>query len=141
MIQFYLLSVLLNALAGYLLLFGGSGGVLEFKAGFSLKDETLRLVVGIASAVTGLFKLLSPVAGNVTLVGDIVPAAAGLLCGFALIFESYHNRNSTDGDDTDDSAQAPRKIDRALVANKRIIGAAAIIASVLHFVFPMVLLL
>ena len=139
MMQFYFLSVLLNALAGYLLLFGGSGGVLDFKAGFSMKDETFRLAAGIATAVTGLFKLLSPV--NITLIGDIVPAAAGLLCGFALIFEYYQNRNSTDDNEQDYEQKQPQKFDKLLVANRKIIGAAAIVAAVLHFILPLALFL
>ena len=43
MLQFYLLSVVLNALAGFLLIMGDDGGVLEFRSGFSLKDEVFRL--------------------------------------------------------------------------------------------------
>ena len=145
MLQFYFLSVLMNALAGYILFFGdssNSSGVLDFRCGFSVKSETYRFVVGILTAFTGLFKLLSSIQGDLPLIGDIVPAAAGILCGLILIFEYYRNR-SAPGDSpeysADDSGQ-PKKIDGFLIANKKLIGAAAMIAAILHFLFPTVLL-
>lgn len=135
MLQFYFLSVLLNALAGYILISEDDVGVLEFKSSFSLKDETLRLVTGILSVVTGLLKILSPVEGDVPVVGDLVPAITGFLAGFVLIFEYYRGRTSLEI-----TANVDR-IDRILVSNKKIIGVAAIIAAGLHFLFPKVLLL
>ena len=138
MLQFYFLSVLINALAGYILFFGSSDNVLDFRCGFSVKSETYRLVVGIISAFTGLFKLLSSIQGDLPLIGDIVPAAIGILCGVILVFEYYGNR-SAQGDFPDDSEHG-KKIDGFLFANKKLIGAAAMIAAVLHFLFPTVLL-
>ena len=134
MIQIYFLSIILNALAGYLLI-SEDEGVLEFKSGFSIKDETFRLIVGILAAVTGLLKILSASEGDVPVVGDLVPAVAGLLSGFALIFEYYRSRSYLDNSDHTE------KINRVLVGHKKIIGIAALIAAVLHFVFPRVLLL
>ena len=136
MLQFYLLSVLVNALAGYILFFGSSGDVLDFRCGFSVKTETFRFVVGILSAFTGLFKLLSSVQGDLPIIGDIIPAAAGFLCGFILIFEHYSNR-SAGGEEP----EGGKKDGGFLVANKKLIGAAAMIAAILHFLFPTVLLL
>jgi len=139
MLQFYLMSVLINALAGYTLFFGepaGSEDTLDFKCGFSVKSETYRLVIGIISAFTGLFKLLSSIQGDLPVIGDIVPAVAGFLCGFILIFEYLNNRS----EDSDDSGPA-KKADGFLIANKKLIGAAAMITAVLHFLFPTVLLL
>jgi hypothetical protein len=147
MLQFYLLSVLMNALAGYILFFGDSsesGGVLEWKCGFSVKDETYRFVVGILSAFTGLFKLLSSIQGDLPLIGDIVPAATGFMCGFILIFEYYRNRSAENSSESArDSGQESddKKTSGFLVANKKLVGAAAMIAAVLHFLFPTVLLL
>ena len=135
MLQFYFLSNVLNALAGYILITGNESGSLEFKGGFSLKDETLKLVVGILSALTGLLKILSPVEGNVPVIGDLIPALTGFLAGFILIFEYYRNRTSLD------ISEQTEKVDRLLVANKKIIGVAALIAAALHFLFPSVLLL
>ena len=137
MLQFYLLSVVLNALAGYTLFFGNSsadsGGVMDFKCGFSIKNETFRLWIGILSAFTGVFKLLSAVQGDLRIIGDIVPAASGFLCGLILILEHYGSR-------PDSEESAAGKPNGFLTANKKLIGAAAMIAAILHFLFPTVLL-
>ena len=135
MIQFYFLSIVLNALAGYLLISGEEEGVLSFKGSFSLKDETVKLVVGILTAGTGILKLLSSIEGDLPILGDIVPAAAGFFAGFILIFEHYRNRSTLE------ETEQTEKIDRLLIRNKRIIGVAALIAAALHFIFPRVLLL
>jgi len=135
MIQFYFLSVLLNGLAGYILFTGDEGAVLEFKSGFSLKDETFKFVLGILLAITGLLKFLSPIEGDIPIIGDFFPGLVSLLAGFVLIFEYYRNRSSLD------STEHTERIDRILVKNKKIIGMAAIIAAILHFIFPKVLLL
>ena len=52
-----------------------------------------------------------------------------------MLYEQYRNRSS------DDPSEHTDRIERILVANKRIIGIAACIAAVLHFLFPRVLLL
>ena len=133
--QFYFLSIVLNALAGYLLFTGDEGGILELRKDFSMKDDTLKLVVGILAAVTGLLKLLSPVEGDIPVVGDLLPAVVGLLSGFLLIFGYYQNRSSLE------LSEHAEKVDRILGKNKRIIGAVAMVTAVLHFLFPKVLLL
>lgn len=135
MLQFYFLSIILNALAGYILITGDVKGVLEFKSNFSLMDETFKLVVGILCAVTGLLKLLSPIEGDLPVIGDLFPAILGLLAGFILIFEYYKNRSSLE------ESENTEKIDRILISNRKIIGIAALVIAVLHFLFPKVLLL
>jgi len=134
MLQFYFLSIVMNLLAGYLLFFGDEKGPLEFKNTFPLNAETFRLSVGIISMITGLLKLLSPVEGDLLIIGDIVPAASGLLCGFALVFEYYRNRSTI-------NEQQPEKLENFLSRNRKILGAAALIAAILHFFAPRVLLL
>ena len=136
MLQFYFLSIVMNALAGYILLKGDDDSPIVFKNGFSLKNETFRLVVGIASALVGLMKLLSVVEGDVPIIGDLFPALAGFLVGFVLVFEHYRERVSSG-----EFSERAEKVDRLLVANKKVIGVAALAASVLHFLFPRVLLL
>ena len=135
MIQFYFLSVLLNALAGYILFTGEEGGALEFRSGFSLKDETFKFVVGILSVVTGLLKLLSPIEGDIPIIGDFIPGIMSFLAGFILIFEYYRTRSSLE------NSENAEKIDRILIKNKKIAGIAAFAVAALHFLFPKVLLL
>jgi len=137
MLQFYFLSIVMNALAGYILINGDKDGQgpLVFKSGFSLKDETFMLVVGIVSTLIGLMKILSVVEGDVPVIGDLFPALTGFLAGFILIFEYYRSRTSLENSDS------VEKVDRLLIANKKVIGMAALAAAVLHFLFPRVLLL
>jgi hypothetical protein len=134
MIQFYFLSVFLNALAGYALALGDEQGELGIKSGFSLSDETVRLVLGILCMVTGLLKLLSPAESGLPILGDLLPAAAGLLTGFAMVLEYYHSHATVESD------QAGRLYER-FSRNKKLLGFIAIVSAALHFLFPGVLLL
>ena len=134
MLQFYFLAVVLNAIAGYLLFFGDEGEILELKNDF-LKGETFKLVLGILSVITGLLKLLSPVEGDIPIIGDLVPAVTVFLCGFILVFEYYKTRS------TIEVPEQPEKIGKVLIGYKKIIGMAALVAAALHFLFPTVLLL
>jgi uncharacterized membrane-anchored protein len=138
MIQFYFLAIVLNVLAGCVLLGESPKEALEFKAAFKwfdLSNETVRLVLGILLAVTGLFKILSPVAGDVPVIGDLVIALSSFLSGFILIFEYYRSRSTVD------NSEHAEKINLILVGNKKIVGVAALVAAALHFLFPGVLLL
>lgn len=134
MLQFYFLSIVLNALAGFILISKDEKIRLEFNSSFTLKDDTFRLLVGILSAVTGLLKILSVVEGDIPVIGDLVPALLGFLTGFILIFEHYRSHPVSEDSDQSD------KISMILI-NKRIIGIAALVAAALHFLFPKVLLL
>jgi len=134
MLQFYFLSVFVNALAGYLLFFEDDAFP-EFKNGFSFGDEFFKFIVGIISALTGLLKLLSPIEGDVPVIGDLVPAIMGLLCGFILISDYYRIRSSVVDSENEE------KIKSVLTGNRKIIGLAALIVAALHFVFPKLLLL
>ena len=134
MLQFYFLSIVLNALAGYILITGDSEGDSILGFNFSLKDESLRLVLGILSALMGLLKILSVAPGDVPVIGDLFPALTGFLAGFILISEYYRKRASGD------VLEGGKKF-ALLAANKKIVGIAALAAAALHFLFPTVLLL
>jgi hypothetical protein len=141
MIQFYFLSIVLNALSGYILTRepkDGGAGVDETgpETGFhvSLKNETGRLILGVLTIVVGLLKILSSVAGDLPVIGDLIPALAGFLAGFALVFEYYRSRSTLEPEHTD-------KIEHLLIHNKKWIGFLAIASAGLHFLFPSVLFL
>ena len=134
MLQFYFLAVSINALAGYILFFE-DGSALELKSRLPLRDETFKFVLGILAALTGLFKLLSPIEGDLPVVGDLIPAISSLLCGIILITEYYRQRSALN------LSEQTEKISGVLAGNKKIVGAAAFIAAILHFLFPKVLLL
>jgi hypothetical protein len=136
MIQFYFLSILLNAVGGFVLFTNGGEGersAIEDEIHFSLRSETFRLILGLLCALMGLLKLLSPVQGDIPVIGDLIPAAAGLAAGFILLFDYYHGRSFfEDGDG---------RMKTLITVNRRWIGLAVMVTAVLHFIFPAVLLL
>jgi hypothetical protein len=129
MIQFYFLSVFLNALAGYALAGGDERGELGIKGGLSLSDETVRLVLGILCMVTGILKLLSPSEGGWPVLGDLIPALLGLITGFILVLEYYHSHATVESGEAD-------RLYAGFSRNKKLLGFIAVISAVLHFLFP-----
>ena len=135
MLQFYFLSVFMNVLAGYLLFFWDENASSETRNDFSLQGDTVILVTGILSVFTGIVKIFSPIGGRLPIIGDFIPTVTGIICGLVLLFGFYRRRTSIS-----DSEQT-QKIDGMLAGNKKIIGGAAFVAAVLHFLFPGVPLL
>jgi uncharacterized membrane protein YuzA (DUF378 family) len=137
MLQFYFLSILLNLITGFILLFADKDDMESFQ-GIKMPeiayDETFRLIIGILSGITGFFKLLTAVRGDVPVIGDLVPALVGLAGGFTLLYEFYRTRSTVEEDTLPPFVQK-------IVSSKRYVGIACIIAAVLHFLFPTILFL
>jgi len=136
MVQFYLLSILMNIVAGYSLVSHETqpkgtkfDGIREF-----LKDGTIRLVLGILCSTVGFFKLLTVMRGDIPVVGDLVPSLAGMAAGFTLLLEFYRGNSNV----TTDTLE---KLDAIFVANKRIVGIVSIVSGFVHFLFANVLFL
>jgi hypothetical protein len=136
MIQFYLLSILFNAAAGFVLLRRDSGeeSSLEREFRFSFRNETFRLVLGILTMVIGILKLLSPVQGNMPVLGDLVPALAGLGAGFITLLGYYQGRPGLDD-------ERSSKITETVSRNHKWVGFVSLGAALLHFLFPQAFLL
>ncbi|MDR3343029.1 MAG: hypothetical protein LBT14_09655 [Treponema sp.] len=136
MIQFYFMSILFNGVTGYILMHGHTqgeeGGGSGFRAPFP--DDTSRLVLGVLTVLTGLLKLLSAMQGDLPVIGDLIPATAGLAGGFVLIFEYYRKKTTID-------SNTYRQIEEFLNFNKKWIGFLVFVAAALHFLFPQSLLL
>jgi uncharacterized membrane-anchored protein len=135
MIQFYFLSILFNAVSGYVLgIEQKEDSSLETGLRFSFRNDTFRLILGVLTMITGLLKLLSSTQGDVPVVGDLVPAVVGFGAGFALLFEYYNNRSALNSEKTE-------KLAWFLDHNKKWIGFIALASAALHFLFPSVLFL
>jgi hypothetical protein len=137
MIQFYFLSILFNAVVGYLLAMEDRGtdtSSLEASFRFSVKNETFRLILGILTMLMGLLKILSSVQGDVPVIGDLIPALTGMASGFILAFDYYQGHSSL-------NEEKSEKLSRILGKNRRWIGFAAMASAALHFLFPSVLFL
>jgi uncharacterized membrane-anchored protein len=139
MIQFYFLSIFCNAAAGYILFSSNSKenqNAMDNTIGamLSMNKDTLCLILGILSIITGFFKLLSAVQGDIPVIGDLFPALLGVAVGFILVFEYYRKRATIKSNTYGILAVF---IDH----NKKWIGFLAIMSAILHFLFPQALLI
>jgi hypothetical protein len=137
MYQIYFLSIFINLIVGIVLARGIIAGKFPAAGNFfeAIGDAGLfRLAGGIAAAAVGILRLLLVTAGDVLLVGDLVPALAGIAGGTILLFEYFREKNLT----------FPAPVTRCadfLIAGKSVWGIIAIAAAVLHFFFNQALLL
>jgi hypothetical protein len=135
MIQFYFLSILFNAVTGLLLLNGSDEDeIFEGNILSSINNETFKFIMGILSAVMGVLKLLSSMDGDMPVLGDLVPALAGMLGGFILCSEYYliHTTLETASFNT---------IDAVFIKNRKLFGIFILAVAAAHFLFPKVLFL
>jgi hypothetical protein len=134
MLPFYFLSIMFNAVTGIILAFRGEETLEESGFSFSLDNEVFRLMLGAASVFTGFLKLLSPVAGNIPVIGDLIPALANLAGGAILVFEYYRNRSTLNSD-------AALRLGETIGKIRKLAGFAAIAAAAIHFIcYPIPLL-
>jgi hypothetical protein len=138
MLQFYLLSILLNCVAGFILISNktpqAENESLETKTPELFKDKTFKLVIGIMCCFSALVKLLTSFPGAVPILGDLIPSVAGLLGGASLLIEYYITQSPSE-------AKLNPKLETIFIANKKYIGILCILSALLHFLFPKVILL
>ena len=137
MIQLYFLSIVFNGLAGFLFIFGDAEGDDSAERGkkFAFIGSGFRLIIGILAAITGILKLLYPMMG-IPVLGDLLPALAGLTAGFMLIFSFYRERSANV-----DSEEKINRFGEVVLHYKRVIGIALLAVALLHFLFPPALFL
>ncbi|MDR2484726.1 MAG: hypothetical protein LBD55_04965 [Treponema sp.] len=138
MMQLYFLSILCNCLTSYILILGDSGEEESIEASlrFSPRNSTFRLVLGILCAVIGVLKLLSPSMDGIPVLGDLLPALAGLVSGFVLIFGCYRQRAA--------ALSGEGALDRFgdfFLRYQKGVGFILLAIAALHFLFPQALLL
>jgi hypothetical protein len=136
MIQFYFLSIFCNAAAGYALLSDDKATESPVSFTLSIHNATCRFLLGMLSAVTGLFKLLSALEGNVPVVGDLLPAMTGLGVGAVLLYEHYLKHTTLRASLTTDNF-----FEGFLEKYRKPLGAGVCVVAVLHFLFPNALFL
>ena len=138
MIQFYLLSVVMNVAAGLVLIF--TKEILEdaaqaSAAGLSfLETKNFRLALGVLSAFVGIIKLLSVVQGDVPVLGDLVPAVAGIVGGACLLYEYYKVSSTV-------PVTMPSFFETLFVSGRKYVGIACVAVGTVHFILPRVLFL
>ncbi len=138
MLQFYFLSILLNCVAGFILISNKTPQTenesLETKIPDLFKDQTFKLVIGIMTCFTALIKLLTSFPGAVPILGDLIPSIAGFLGGIAILLDYYITHSPSE-------VKLNQKLETIFIANKKYIGILCILSALLHFLFPKVILL
>lgn len=119
MLQFYFLSVFFNILAGFVLV-NDKKELLDLAI---LKEKMFRIVLGAVCAVTGIVKLFVVVHTSAVIVGDLLPALAGIIAGLCLVVPENDNK-------------IPEWFNRIFMTNKMIVGFVCLGVALLHFVFP-----
>lgn len=171
MVQFYFLSIVINVLVGLILVYGtdftktakisvkgdkSASRVRSTVRGKKKEEEevkeipapkhnplkgiecidnkTFRLVTGILCAFVGIMKLLTVFKNDVPFLGDLFPALAGFAGAVSLLIEYYLMTTS-------EETELPEWISKIFIERRRYVGIACLSVSVLHFVFPQVVLL
>ena len=178
MVQFYFLSILINILAGLVLVYGLNLTKKDY--GLSLSDEdsslseepvfsdedddedpfadkksskevpvskknekggvvavnnpAVRIILGVLAFFVGVMKILSVYSGDIPVVGDLLPAIAGLFGGTSLLIEYFIYSSSYE-------PNIPDGVQSVFIDSRKYIGVLCIVAGILHFIFPKVLLL
>ena len=148
--QFYCLSVVLNIVAGLILVYGldltkQPGEIVPTeiegenkklipgrklpKNLSGLNGRGLRFIIGICATLVGLIKFFSAYRG-IAILGDLIPSVAGLAAGISILIE-YYAANITD-----DDFELSDKIESLFVKPRKYIGVFCLLAALLHFLFP-----
>ena len=143
MLQLYFMSIVLNGIIGFLFIFGDTGenDTIEKSVKFSFTSGGFRLILGILTTLTGLLKLFLPMKGEtafagIPILGDLIPALAGIAGGFILLF-GFYRENSTRFDKDNDLD----RIGDSFLRYKKVLGFVLAAVAVLHFLFPKALFL
>jgi uncharacterized membrane-anchored protein len=136
--QFYFLSIVFNGLAGFLFVFEDSkeNNSAENNRKLSVIGDGFRLLLGILATVTGILKLLSPMSSP-PILGDLVPALAGIAAGFVLIYGFYRERAS----ETVDNQEKINHLGEIFLHHRKTVGIILLASAVLHFLFSKAFLL
>lgn len=126
MMQLYFLSVLCNAITGYFFVFGCNTNDADTATKNYSLSTNFKLILGILTLLTGILKIIFPI--SIPVIGDFIPAAAGILAGFCILFDYYNSTASV-------PIVLPEKIDLFLMKNRKYLGIAVLVSAVIHFFF------
>jgi len=132
MSQFYLLSVVSCVLTGLVLSGDYLGTRVPALATFRawLESRSAALTLGLATAVIGFIKLfLRAPSDSVAVVGDLLPAIAGMAVGATLFFEALLRKPAT-------PERPVERYAKAVLTYRIPLGLAGVAVALLHFLFP-----
>jgi hypothetical protein len=130
--QFYLLSVLTTITAGLTLAGDWFAEKVSFLASFKKlrENRTAQTVLAIITIVVGLVKLvvLSP-GEHVPVVGDILPALAGVALGALMLIEVHRLR-------VEGRSEPLERLSKTVLTYRVPVGIAGAVIGFLHFLVP-----
>ncbi len=134
--QIYLLSVVVNLLAGVTLSHGFLESRLRLSSVFNselFERPKFWFGLGSVSFIVGFLKLISA-QGDMPVIGDLLPAVSGLVMGLTLLVQFYRHRNEV-------VPNAVETLEKVFVDNKTAVGLAGLLIAVVHFLVPQILFL
>ena len=141
--QFYLLSVVSTIIAGLALSSDYLKTKSEFFGSFRFlqKNRSIQIIAGLITAAIGVLKLIFRSPGEeVIIVGDLLPAAAGIILGVILIGEAFRQHPKA-GDEQEKVGKSVEKVTKGIALYRIPVGIAGAVIGVIHFLFPGVLFL
>ena len=99
-----------------------------------LNNNRFKLILGVLSMIAALFTLLKVTPGDVIIVGDLLPAVTGILIGGYLVLSFFYTS-------LEESRSWMKSYVDIMEDRGHIIGLAAMIIGVLHFLVPTALIL
>jgi hypothetical protein len=133
MLQFYVLSVLVNLLAGLTLC--SDWIALRFPGISALADVFSRrrgkLAIGLGALLVGFATLFVP-AGPPLVIGDLYPSLMGMAMGIALLFEMFKQDALLPGE----GGERRDPAERPVFGYRTTLGILGLAAAVLHFFLP-----
>ena len=141
--QFYLLTVVSTVVAGLALSSDHLGKKSDFFASFRFlrKTRSIQIAAGLITAVIGVLKLIFRSPGeNVVVVGDLLPAAVGIILGIILFGEAFRQYPKEDGE-PERVEKSVEKMTQAIMPYRVPVGIAGAVVGLVHFLFPRILFL
>lgn len=131
MYQMYLLSILTLLLSSAAAGFDRLNERLNIGVFFGedvFKRGTFRFGLGLVTAIIGFFRLLFATGGSLPILGDLLPAAAGIVLGGTLVLDYYNQKSS-------EATRFP-VLDRIFVKNAPNFALLGLLVAFLHFLLP-----
>lgn len=137
MLQLYLLSIVANILAGLTLSSDYLGEKISILSSFKMlrENRVAEITIGAAAVIIGVFKFIITSPGEgVPVVGDLLPALAGVALGLIMLGEAFHQK-------VESRSESIRKVSRTVLSYRVPVGIGGVVIAVLHFFIPGVLFL
>jgi hypothetical protein len=141
--QFYLLSVVSTVIAGLALSSDYLNTKSEFFGSFRFlqKNRSIQIIAGLVTAAIGVLKFIFRSPGeDIAVVGDLLPAAAGVILGVILIGEAFRQHPKA-GEGQEKVERSVERVTEKIRPYRIPVGIAGAVIGVLHFLFPRILFL